>query len=202
MVSFLTLASAWIANVNPVRTMHVRPSPEMTSKQKSDLKNKENRIKKISASATAAEYSRSNNDERSSYKQVKHITNRTTRTSQAKSQTKPRKAVSKQAIRSQINTETHSSATPPLYTSQVTETRLHRKGVSTNDISAQRSFDSPTKIQSGAVMNEIDPSLQRHPSLLPQLLYSDLECQGRSLVIWHAILIVLVRENCFVEMLR
>jgi hypothetical protein len=25
-------------------------------------------------------------------------------------------------------------------------------------------------------MNEIDPSLQRHPSLLPQLLHSDLKC--------------------------
>ena len=51
-------------------------------------------------------------------------------------------------------------------------------------------------------MNEIYPALQRHPSLLSQLLHGALKRPSRSFVIRRAALIGPVRENCLVEMLR
>ena len=126
---------------------------------------------------------------------IEHVTNRVTNqtvdeatlgTSNRKKQNKKRHSI------------TARPTIPQLITSLAAAWRLHRKGEHKTWAYPQKSDNSPSR----AVMNVIDPSLQRHPSLLPQLLHSDLECICRSFVIPHSNLIGPVRENSLVELLR
>ena len=140
---------------------------------------------------------------------IEHVTNRTrtsqTRTSQAKSQTKPCqvKAESKQLCPSQCDTKALSDNSAIIY----------RPGhcMEPPQKRCEHKWRTHTKVGkltnnniSRAVMNEIDPSLQCYPSLLSQLLHSDLKCSSRSFVIRHSILTSpqAVREERFVELLR
>ena len=129
---------------------------------------------------------------------IEHFTNRT-RTKQAKSQTKIRQEKHTETILSFI--VRHCTKALSDNTSLVTTRSFYRKCVSKNDVPIQKSDNSPA-IRSRTVMNEVDPSLQLHPSLLTQLLHCILECPSRSFMVQHSILVGLVRENCLVEMLR
>ena len=152
--------------------------------------------------ATSIESSRSNNDEVLKYYHEDEPYN-TSQTVQGRvklesSQTMPRK--------SRIETILSPTARHQgLSDNSVIKYQSHHCASSetceNNDVSTQEQI---THRQSRAIVNEVDPSLQRHPPLLPQLLHSDLKCPSRSFVVGHVehTILSLVRENCFVEMFR